>query len=155
MMRLKILLLAAVSLLAVSGMAGAQSNLEKLGSMKTTGGKGFTYVEQGGDRAAAINKTLSGIKLPDGFKIALYAIVPDARHMAVGPQGFVVFVGTRKTEVYAVTDRDKDRVADEVKTFAPSIDKALPNGPCFSKDGFLFIAEQNRVLMYPAASLLL
>jgi len=24
-------------------MAGAQSNLEKLGSMKTTGGKGFTY----------------------------------------------------------------------------------------------------------------
>jgi glucose/arabinose dehydrogenase len=149
---MKTLLLAAVSLLAVSGMAGAQSNLEKLGSMKTTGGKGFTYVEQGGDRAAAINKTLSGIKLPEGFEIALYAIVPDARHMAVGPQGIVVFVGTRKTDVWAVTDRDKDRVADEVKTFAPSIDKAIPNGPCFSKDGFLFIAEQNRVLMYPAAA---
>jgi glucose/arabinose dehydrogenase len=148
---MKTLLLAAVSLLAVSGMAGAQSNLEKLGSMKTTGGKGFTYVEQGGDRAAAINKTLSGIKLPEGFEIALYAIVPDARHMAVGPQGIVVFVGTRKTDVWAVTDRDKDRVADEVKTFAPSIDKAIPNGPCFSKDGFLFIAEQNRVLIYPAA----
>ena len=31
------------------------------------------------------------------------------------------------------------------------IDLVLPNGPCFSKDGFLFIAEQNRVLMYPAA----
>jgi len=151
MVRMKTLLLAAVSLLAVSGMAGAQSNLEKLGSMKTTGGKGFTYVEQGGDRAAAINKTLSGIKLPEGFEIALYAIVPDARHMAVGPQGIVVFVGTRKTDVWAVTDRDKDRVADEVKTFAPSIDKAIPNGPCFSKDGFLFIAEQNRVLIYPAA----
>jgi len=26
----------------------------------------------------------------------LYAIVPDARHMAVGPQGIVTFVGTRK-----------------------------------------------------------
>ena len=27
----------------------------------------------------------------------------------------------------------------------------LPNGPCFSKDGFLFIVEQNRVLTFPAA----
>ena len=57
--------------------------------------------------------------MPAGFKISLYAIVPDARHMAVGPQGIVTFVGTRKTEVWAVTDRNKDRVADEVKNFAP------------------------------------
>src|SRR3546814_5784050 len=81
----------------------------------------------------------------------LYAVVPDARHMAVGPQGIVTFVGTRKTDVWAVTDRNKDRVADEVKRFAPSIDFAIPNGPCFSDDGFLYIAEQNRVLVYPAA----
>jgi glucose/arabinose dehydrogenase len=71
--------------------------------------------------------------------------------MAVGPQGIVVFVGTRKTDVWSVTDRNKDRVADEVKRFAPSLDLVIPNGPCFSPDGFLFIAEQNRVLMYPAA----
>ena len=38
-----------------------------------------------------------------------------------GPQGVVTFVGTRKTKVWAVTDRDKDRVADEVKEFAPSL----------------------------------
>src|SRR3546814_13208993 len=50
-----------------------------------------------------------------------------------------------------LTDRNKDRVADEVKRFAPSIDFAIPNGPCFSEDGFLYIAEQNRVLVYPAA----
>ena len=42
-------------------------------------------------------------------------------------------------------------VGDEVKEFAPSLPKKIPNGPCFSKDGFFFIAEQNRVLMYPAA----
>jgi len=71
--------------------------------------------------------------------------------MAVGPQGIVTFVGTRKAQVYAVTDRGKSGVADEVKPFASTIDLILPNGPCFSKDGFLFIAEQNRVLMYPAA----
>ena len=63
----------------------------------------------------------------------------------------VTFVGTRKSKVWAETDRDKDRVADEVKEFAPSIAFTVPNGVCFSKDGFLFIAEQNRVLTFPAA----
>src|SRR3546814_9974926 len=81
----------------------------------------------GGANAEAIRKNLSRIELPDGFKIDLYAVVPDARHMAVGPQGIVTFVGTRKTDVWAVTDRNKDRVADEVKRFAPSIDFAIPD----------------------------
>lgn len=141
----------AVSLVLAVTAANAQDNIEKLGQFKTTGVKDFTYVEQGGDNAAAIRETLKRIKLPDGFKIDLYAVVPDARHMAVAPQGTVLFVGTRKTDVWAVTDRNKDRVADEVKRFAPSVDFTIPNGPCFSRDGFLFIAEQNRVLMFPAA----
>lgn len=138
--------------------AGAQDypqppgNLEKLQQFKTTGDvTEIPVVPQSGPKAAAITKTLSRIKLPQGFKIALYAIVPDARHMAVGPQGVAVFVGTRKTKVYAVTDRDKDRVADEVKVFAPTINFSVPNGVCFSKDGFLFVVEQNRVLTFPAA----
>ena len=42
-------------------------------------------------------------------------------------------------------------MADEVKVFAPSIKMAIPNGVCFSRDGFLYIAEQNRVLCIPAA----
>jgi glucose/arabinose dehydrogenase len=71
--------------------------------------------------------------------------------MAVGPQGVATFVGTRKRKAYAVTDRDKDRIADEVKVFAPTIDFTIPNAMCFSKDGFLFIVEQNRVLTFPAA----
>lgn len=130
--------------------AGAD-NLETLGQFKTTGVTDFQFIEQGGANAEAIRETLKKIKLPDGFKIDLYAIVPDARHMAVGPQGIVTFVGTRKTKVWSVTDRNKDRIADEVKDFAPSIDFTIPNGPCFSKDGFLYIAEQNRVLVFPAA----
>jgi len=43
------------------------------------------------------------------------------------------------------------RVARSGCSFAPSIDFKIPNGPCFSADGFLYIAEQNRVLVYPAA----
>ena len=144
---------AAVLLASVTAFAqNSPSNLEKLGSMKTTGASpNIPTIPQTGPKAAAIKKNLEKIKLPHGFHVGLYALVPDARHMAVGPQGIVTFVGTRKAQVYAVTDRGKSGVADEVKPFASTIDLILPNGPCFSKDGFLFIAEQNRVLMYPAA----
>jgi glucose/arabinose dehydrogenase len=127
-------------------------NLEKLSEFKTTGTPmDIPQIAQTGAKADAIKRNLAKIKLPQGFKIGLYAIVPDARHIAVGPQGVVTFVGTRKSKVWAVTDRDKDRVADEVKEFAPSISFAVPNGVCFSKDGFLFIVEQNRALVFPAA----
>jgi glucose/arabinose dehydrogenase len=128
------------------------SNLDRLGAFKTTGASpNIPVIPQTGPKADAIKKHLQSIKLPPGFHIGLYALVPDARHMAVGPQGLVTFVGTRKAQVYAVSDRSKSGVADEVKRFASTIDLVLPNGPCFSKDGFLFIVEQNRVLMYPAA----
>ncbi|MEM9370604.1 MAG: PQQ-dependent sugar dehydrogenase [Pseudomonadota bacterium] len=147
-MRLASLLASAAILV---GGAASANNLEKLSQFKVTGTKDFTVIEQGGANAEAIDSILENINLPDGFKIDLYAIVPDARHMAVGPQGIVTFVGTRKTKIWSVTDRNKDRVADEVKDFAPSIDFAIPNGPCFSPDGHLYLAEQNRVLWFPAA----
>ncbi|GGX96137.1 sorbosone dehydrogenase [Litchfieldella qijiaojingensis] len=143
--------LAAGSVAFTSAYAQTDDTLEKLGGFQITGEAEFTTIDQNSPSADAVRKTLERIQLPDGFKIDLYALVPDARHMAVGPQGVVTFVGTRKTEVWAVTDRDKDRVADEVKNFVPPLDKAIPNGPCFSPEGVLYIAEQNRVLAYPAA----
>ena len=151
-MNMKYILSSTVAGIAMLAVTSANAdNLEKLGKFQTTGTTEFTTIEQGGANAEAIRNTLKRIKMPSGFKIDLYAIVPDARHMAVGPQGVVTFVGTRKTKVWSVTDRNKDRIADEVKDFAPSIDFTIPNGPCFSKDGFLYIAEQNRVLVFPAA----
>ncbi|WP_407522905.1 PQQ-dependent sugar dehydrogenase [Methylobacterium oryzisoli] len=126
-------------------------NLEKLQGFKHTGAAEPAPIPQTGRRADAVNRTLQKIKLPDGFKIELYALVPDARALAVGPNAGVVFVGTRKSKVYTATDRDKDRVADEVKVFAPGIDFKIPNGVCFSRDGVLTIVEQNRVLAFPAA----
>jgi len=132
--------------------ANAQDNMEKLGQFKTTGtSMEMEMIPQGGEYADGLKKNLERIKMPAGFKIGLYAVVPDARHMTVGPSTAVVFVGTRKSKVWAVTDRNKDRVADEVKIFAPSVSFVLPNGVCFTKDGFLYIVEQNRVLLFPAA----
>ncbi len=151
------LLLAAVSSLALltAGTALAQeasSNLDKLGSFKVTGASPkIPTIPQTGPQADAIKKNLEKIKLPHGFHISLYGLVPDARDIAVGPQGVVTFVGTRKANVYAVTDRGKTGAATEVKPFASTLDLVLPNGVCFSKDGVLYVAEQNRVLQFPAA----
>jgi len=152
-MNRKVPILCMVASLCTTPAALGQSDttLDKLGRFQTTGKAEFTRIPQNTHSADVIRQTLKKIRLPEGFEIHLYALVPDARHMAVGPQGVVTFVGTRKSEVWAVTDRDKDRVADEVKNFAPSISKSVPNGPCFSPAGVLYIAEQNRVLSYPAA----
>jgi glucose/arabinose dehydrogenase len=136
----------------VHGGVLAQDNVQKLMNMSTTGASlDIESVEQTGARADAIRKNLQQVNVPAGFKIELYAVVPDARHMAVGPSTGVVFVGTRKTKIWSVTDRTKSRVADDVKRFAPSVSLKVPNGLCFSPDGILYSVEHNRVLAFPAA----
>ena len=132
--------------------AAAQSSLEKMKQMRVaTTDLNLPAVPQTGTNADAIRNNLRKVKLPPGFKIELYAIVPDARHMAVANSTNMLFVGTRKTTVWAVTDRNSDGVADEVKPFAPSLNFKQPNGVCWTKDGFLIVVEHNRVLNFPAA----
>lgn len=153
----KLFLVSAVSCLALSfsvsaGLTkGDEENLSKLGGFKRTDSGPMKSVPQGGKYAANLRKVLTKIKLPDGFKIELFAIVPDARHMAVSRNKATVWVGTRKTALWSVTDRDMDNVADTVEEFSPSVKFDIPNGVCYSKDGFLFVAERNRVMMFPAA----
>jgi glucose/arabinose dehydrogenase len=137
---------------AVAFSAHAQQNIEKLKQMRVaTTDLTIPVVEQGGKNAEAIRANLKRVKMPPGFAIDLFAVVPDARHMAVAPSTNMLFVGTRKTTVWAVTDRNSDGVADEVKSFAPSLKFTNPNGVCWTKDGFLIVAEHNRVLNFPAA----
>jgi glucose/arabinose dehydrogenase len=137
---------------ALAGPALAQQNIDKLKQMKVSGTDlNIPPVPQTGRNADAIRKNLERVKLPPGFKIELFAVVPDARHMAIAPSTNMLFVGTRKTSVWAVTDRNSDGVADEVKAFAPSLNFKVPNGVCWTKDGFLIVAEHNRILNFPAA----
>ena len=145
-------LTAAVALLAAD-LANAQAqNIENLKQMRVSGvDPSMPPVPQEGKNANQLRENLKRIKLPPGFKIDLYAVVPDARHMAVAPSTNMLFVGTRKTTVWAVTDRNSDGVADEVKSFAPSLKFTNPNGVCWTKDGFLVVVEHNRVLNFPAA----
>jgi glucose/arabinose dehydrogenase len=138
--------------LAAQGAVVASDKLSTLKQMKVaTTDLNIPVVPQEGKNAAAIRENLKKVKLPPGFKIDLFAVVPDARHMAVAPSTNMLFVGTRKTTVWAVTDRNSDGVADEVKSFAPSLKFTNPNAVCWTKDGFLVVVEHNRVLNFPAA----
>lgn len=85
----------------------------------------------------------SEIKLPSGFRVAVYAEVPHARSMTLGADG-VVYVGTRKDDrVYAVRDGDGDHVGETVTEVASGLD--TPNGVAW-RDGDLYIAEVSRIL---------
>jgi glucose/arabinose dehydrogenase len=86
------------------------------------------------------------ISLPPGFSINIYADgVPDARSMALSPNN-VLFVGSRKAgKVYAVIDKDKNFIADEVITIAKGLN--LPNGVAFL-DGDLYVAEVHRIIKF-------
>jgi len=144
--------IAVAAALVGSSVWAAPDNLSTLKQMKVaTTDLNIPVVAQEGKNADAIRANLKKVKLPDGFKIELFAVVPDARHMAVAPSTNMLFVGTRKTTVWAVTDRNSDGVADEVKSFAPSLKFTNPNAVCWTKDGFLIVAEHNRVLNFPAA----
>jgi glucose/arabinose dehydrogenase len=78
---------------------------------------------------------LDKIKLPPGFKIGVYAEVPNARSMCVSPSG-TVFVGTKGDKVYAITDKNHDGKLVKVYEIASGL--TSPNGVAF-KEGSLFI----------------
>jgi glucose/arabinose dehydrogenase len=86
---------------------------------------------------------LDRIKLPDGFKIELYASeLPGARSMTLGDNG-TLFVGTRQAgNVYAVT-ASNGGVA--VRTIASGLNS--PNGVAFL-NGSLYVAEISRIIRF-------
>lgn len=98
------------------------------------------------DRADA-EANLHKLNLPQGFNIEVYAEVPNARQMAFGQSTGTVFVGTRGKNVYAVVDKNKDRVADEVVTILD--DLKVGNGVAMHQ-GNLYVAEQHRIARYAA-----
>lgn len=84
---------------------------------------------------------LDKIQLPAGFKISVYAEVPDSRSLCVSPEG-TVFVGTRSDKVYAIPDKNNDGYADSVYEIASGLNSA--NGVAF-KDGSLFIGASSTI----------
>ena len=145
-------LAAAVALLMAGPVQAQVQNIDKLKQMKVSGtDANIPLVPQTGKNADQLRENLKRIKMPAGFKIDLYAVVPDARSIAVAPSTNMMFVGTRKTNVWAVTNRNSGDIATEVKEFAPSLKFRNPNAVCWTKDGFLIVIESNHVYNFPAA----
>jgi glucose/arabinose dehydrogenase len=90
---------------------------------------------------------LAKIKLPQGFKIDIYATeVENARSLAISPAG-IIYIGTRdKGDVYAVQDTNGDNKADKKWVIATGLKS--PNGVAF-RDGDLFVAEISRIIKFP------
>ncbi|MFS4455424.1 PQQ-dependent sugar dehydrogenase [Maribacter sp. 2304DJ31-5] len=86
------------------------------------------------------------LKLPEGFKIEVYAdSIDGARSMAMGDDG-TLFVGTRNDKtIYAIQDRDGDYRAD--RTILLDTTMEVPNGIAY-RNGDLYVAEVDRLLKY-------
>jgi glucose/arabinose dehydrogenase len=85
---------------------------------------------------------LEDIVLPEGFRIDLYARIPNARSLALSPSG-VLFVSNRsKDKVYAVVDTDGDLKANQSYVIAE--DLRMPNGIAY-RDGDLYVAEVSKL----------
>lgn len=97
-------------------------------------------------RTAKAKVNLNQIKLPEGFKIDVWAAdVPNARSMAISDNG-IVFVGNRQEKnVYALVDENADGKADYKFVLAEGL--RMPNGVAY-KDGDLYVAEVNRILRF-------
>jgi len=99
---------------------------------------------------AELDKILSTIKLPPGFKIAVWAdSVPQARQMAWGDKG-TLFVGTfDKGTVHSVSGPDGQKV---VKPFITGL--RMPTGVAF-QDGALYVVDIDKLYRYdnPEANL--
>jgi glucose/arabinose dehydrogenase len=99
---------------------------------------------------AELDKILATIKLPPGFKIAVWADgVPQARQMALGDKG-TLFVGTfDKGTVHAVSGPDGQKV---VKPFITGL--RMPTGVAF-QDGALYVVDIDKLYRYdnPEANL--
>ena len=87
---------------------------------------------------------LDKLRVPEGFKVEVYAKeVPNARHMALGDKG-TLFVGTRRAgKVYAITDTDGDHRADKVRVIAEGL--KLPTGVAF-RDGDLYVSAVTSIM---------
>ena len=94
-------------------------------------------------RAAGDDLPLDTLKLPPGFRIAVYARVPGARSMALAPGG-TLFVGTRDSTVWAVRKGTPEK-GGEVLAIAKGL--KTPNGIAF-REGSLYVAEISRILRY-------
>ncbi|WP_245835489.1 PQQ-dependent sugar dehydrogenase [Thalassospira mesophila] len=100
------------------------------------------------DNANVLEKIRSQLDVADGFDLAVFAAVPNARSMAVAPDLGGVFVGTRGRNLYFVSDPAANGTGGAVTLISSDFTSA--NGVAY-KPGTLFVADQDRVVSFDVA----
>jgi glucose/arabinose dehydrogenase len=95
--------------------------------------------------SSRVSNTLSQLRSEEGYKLSVFAEVPNARTIAVAPEHNGIFVGTRGRNLYFVRDENGDGVGESVSLIAD--DFKLANGLAY-KPGTLFVADQHRIVSY-------
>lgn len=90
-------------------------------------------------------KTQSLLTGEAGYRLAVFAEIPNARSIAVAPEFDGIFVGTRGPNLYFARDENGDGVAEAVNLIAD--DFKMANGIAY-QPGTLFVADQHRIVSY-------
>src|SRR5436305_8271700 len=88
---------------------------------------------------------LSRLKLPQGFKVSIFATAKEPRMMTWTPGGVLLVSDMGAGQVLALPDRNHDGKADETAKVLTGLN--LPHGMAFH-EGKLYVAETNRVVRY-------
>lgn len=108
------------------------------------------YASESADQHPKVEKVPENpvLKAPQGFKVNLFAEVPQARWLALTPEGTVLCVSSRTNTIYRLPDENKDGVADEKTVFANEQNGLdLPFGMAFVDDGF-YVGNTNAVVRF-------
>lgn len=104
----------------------------------------------GGARAASVEDSLTKVRLPQGFRIAVFAELPHAREMALAPDLHTIFISDETESVYAIKP-NADGGRGEVRKVLDGLNE--PSGVAY-RDGWLYVGERNRVLRFKASDVL-
>lgn len=90
-------------------------------------------------------------QVPQGFAINLFSKVPNARSLAVAPNGDVFVAQSGMNQISVLRDTNNDGAVDE--TFVWDVGGMLfvPYGMAF-KDNFFYVTSTNAIMRYPYTS---
>lgn len=95
---------------------------------------------------ASSNINELGLKIPDGFSIAIFAKEQDnARDLEFSPEGILLASLPAQGKIVALPDNDRNGKADQAKNILTGLDR--PHGIAFF-DGKLFVAEETKIARY-------
>jgi glucose/arabinose dehydrogenase len=97
----------------------------------------------GAERLVASGQGVDSLHVPDGLRVTLFAHVPGARTLSLGPDGALYVSQTGSDQVTRLVDADNDGVAESQSVLLRNLDS--PHGLAWRGD-WLYIANTGAVV---------